>query len=264
MNVNREAVNASASSSAWVSIPKPNPYARMRLFCFPYAGGSSFLFHRWNQQLPNSVEVCPVQLPGRGTRTHEPPFDAVQPLIENLGPAIHPFLQQPFAFFGHSMGATIAFELALYLRREYGLLPSHLFVSGRRAPQIPRDEPPIYNLPHDEFISELRRLDGTPLEVLEHPELMELMMPLLRADFALVDTYNYRPEPPLECGITAYGGMQDQEVSCDELKAWQRQTRSAFRLQMMPGGHFFVQKQPEDLLRSLYSELLQLATVVSK
>jgi len=230
----------------------------MRLFCFPYAGGSSFLFHKWNQHLPSSVEICTVQLPGRGTRTHEPAFDAIQPLIETLGPAIYPFLQQPFAFFGHSMGAIIAFELTLYLRREYGLLPSHLFVSGRRAPQISSDEPHVYDLPHDEFISELRRLNGTPLEALEHPELMELMMPLLRADFALVETYNYRPEPPLECGITAYGGLQDQEVSGDELKAWHRQTRSAFRLQMMSGGHFFIQKEPEDLLRSLYSELLQL------
>jgi len=261
VTVNREAVNTSASSAAWFTIARPNPYARMRLFCFPYAGGSSFLFHKWGQHLPTSVEVCAVQLPGRGARTHEPAFDAIPPLIETLGPAIYPFLeQQPFAFFGHSMGAMIAFELTLHLRRAYGLLPSHLFVSGRRAPQIPKREPHVYDLPRDEFISELRRLDGTPLEVLEHPELLELMMPLLRADFALVDTYDYRPEPPLECGITAYGGSQDQEVSCEELKAWQRQTRSAFRLQMFAGGHFFIQRQPEELLRSLYSELQQLVS----
>jgi medium-chain acyl-[acyl-carrier-protein] hydrolase len=258
LSANRETLNTNASSAAWFSIARPNPYARMRLFCFPYAGGSSFLFHKWNQYLPSSVEICTAQLPGRAARTHEPAFHAVRPLIEALGPAIYPFLEKPFAFFGHSMGAIIAFELTLYLRREYGLLPSHLFVSGRRAPQVARDEPQVYDLPYEEFISELRRLDGTPPEALEHPELMELMMPLLRADFALVDTYNYRPEPPLECGITAYGGSQDQEVSCDELKAWRRQTRSAFRLQMMAGGHFFVQNEPEDLLRSLYSELLQL------
>jgi surfactin synthase thioesterase subunit len=232
----------------------------MRLFCFPYAGGNSSLFHNWNQHLPSSVEICTAQLPGRGARTREPAFPTIRPLIEALGPAIYPLLQEPFAFFGHSMGAIIAFELTLYLRREYGLMPSHLFVSGRRAPQIARGESHLYNLPYEAFISELRRLDGTPLEALEHPELMELMMPLLRADFALVDTYKYRPESPLECGITAYGGSQDQEVSGDELQAWHSQTRSAFRLQMLTGGHFFVQKDPEDLLRSLYSELLQLVS----
>ena len=260
MTVKREAVNTSESAAAWFGIARPNPYARMRLFCFPYAGGSSFLFHKWHQHLPNSVEICTVQLPGRGARTHEPAFDSIQLLIETLGPAIHSFVQQPFAFFGHSMGAIIAFELTLYLRRKYGLLPSHLFVSGRRAPQIPKRDPHLYNLPHDEFISELKRLDGTPLEVLEHPELMELMMPLLRADFALVDTYNYSPEPPLDCGITAYGGSQDQEVSVDELQAWQGHTCSAFRLQMMNGGHFFIQREPEDLLRSLNRELLHLVS----
>jgi medium-chain acyl-[acyl-carrier-protein] hydrolase len=260
LSANRKAVT-SASSAAWFSIARPNPYSRMRLFCFPYAGGSSLLYHKWHQHLPRSVEICTVQLPGRGARAREPAFDAVRPLVETLGPLIYSLLQEPFAFFGHSMGAIIAFELTLYLRREYGLMPSHLFVSGRRAPQITRDEPHIYNLPHEAFISELRRLDGTPLEALEHPELMEVMMPLLRADFALVDTYEYQPEPPLECGITAYGGSQDPEVSLDELQAWHSQTRSAFRLQMLPGGHFFVQKEPEDLLRSLYGELLQ---VVSK
>ena len=112
-------------------------------------------------------------------------------------------------------------------------------------------------------MSELRRLDGTPLEALEHPELMQVMMPLLRADFALVDTYEYRPKPPLECGITAYGGLQDQEVTRDDLAAWQSQTRSAFRLQMLPGGHFFVQKEPDILLRLLCTELHQLAMRVS-
>jgi medium-chain acyl-[acyl-carrier-protein] hydrolase len=263
LSTSREVFSTSPSSAAWFSIDRPNPHARLRLFCFPYAGGNSFLFHNWNQHLPGSVEICTAQLPGRGIRSREPAFTALRPLLETLGPAIYPLLQEPFAFFGHSMGAIIAFELALYLRREYGLKPLHLFVSGRPAPQVPRDKALIYNLPHDEFMSELRRLDGTPLEALEHPELMQVMMPLLRADFALVDTYEYRPKPPLECGITAYGGLQDQEVTRDDLAAWQSQTRSAFRLQMLPGGHFFIQKEPEILLRLLCSELHQLAMRVS-
>jgi len=259
LSANRE-VSSTSVSSAWFSIARPNPYARVRLFCFPYAGGNSSLFHDWNQHLPGSVEICTAQLPGRGVRTREPAFTALRPLIETLGPAIYPLVQQPFAFFGHSMGAMIAFELSLYLRREYGLTPAHLFVSGRRAPQLLRHEPLLYNLPHDALIAELRRLDGTPLEALDHPELMELMMPLLRADFALVDTYEYRPEPPLECGITAFGGLQDHDVSREELEAWRRQTDSTFRLLMFPGGHFFVQKEAEALLDSLYTELHQLVS----
>jgi medium-chain acyl-[acyl-carrier-protein] hydrolase len=259
LSAKREVVSTSVSTGAWFSVARPNPYARMRLFCFPYAGGNSSLFHDWNQHLPGSVEICTAQLPGRGVRTREPAFTALRPLIETLGPAIFPLLREPFAFFGHSMGALIAFELSLYLRRQYGLTPSHLFVSGRRAPQLLKREPVLYNLPHEELISELRRLDGTPLEALDHPELMELMMPLLRADFALVDTYEYRPEPPLECGITAYGGSQDQEVSREELEAWRPQTISEFQLRILPGGHFFIQ-EPEELLASLYTELHQLVS----
>ncbi|MCA1566165.1 MAG: thioesterase II family protein [Acidobacteria bacterium] len=230
----------------------------MRLFCFPYAGGNITLFHSWSRQLPASVEVCAAQLPGRGNRLREAPFTSLQPLVESLGQAISPLLQKPFAFFGHSMGALIAFELARYLRREKGVSPRHLFVSGRRAPQSPQRESPIYNLPQQEFIEELRRLEGTPAEVLDHPELMELMTPLLRADFTVVDTYEYVPELPLECGITAYGGLQDHEVSLESLEAWRELTRGRFILRMLPGGHFFVQSGQELLLRSLNTELHQL------
>ena len=252
----RETPNASRpSDKSWFAVNKPNPQAALRLFCFPYAGGNHALFHNWSKHLPATVEVCAAQLPGRGTRLREKPFTALPPLVESLAEAMSPRLEKPFAFFGHSMGASIAFELARYLRRTRSVLPQHLFVSGRRAPQVPKGEPPIYNLPHDEFIEELRRLDGTPAEVLEHPELMELMMPLLRADFSIVDTYEYFPEPPLDCGITAYGGLQDHEVSRENLEAWREQTRGSFTLRMLPGRHFFLQSHQQTLLRSLHTEL---------
>jgi len=242
----------------WFIAPKPNLQAGLRLFCFPYAGGSAALYHTWSEHLPKTVEVCAAQLPGRGSRLCEPPIDRLEPLIEALGAAILPFLQKPFAFFGHSMGALIAFELSRFLRREKNLGPQHLFVSGRCAPQIPKTEPPIYDLPHDKFVMELQCLDGTPTEVLEHPELMDLVIPLLRADFAVADTYEYRIDLPLGCGITAYGGMQDNKVTRESLEAWRVHTQAGFQLRMLPGGHFFVQTEQSILLRSLYSELGQL------
>lgn len=246
------------SSAAWFTIAKPNPEAALRLFCFPYAGGSASLYHPWSKRLASSVEVCAAQLPGRGKRLQETPFTSMSLLVENLAQAISPLLDKPFAFFGHSMGAIIAFELARYLRKEKNLLPLQLFVSGRRAPQVPNDEPPIYDLPPDEFVAELRRLDGTPAEVLDHPELMELMTPLLRADFEMVDNYEYLPGSPLVCGIMAYGGLHDKEVSRANLEAWQKQTRGGFMARMLPGGHFFVQTEQAMLLNSLKSELHQL------
>jgi medium-chain acyl-[acyl-carrier-protein] hydrolase len=260
----RETPNASRSSETnWFAVNKPNPQAALRLFCFPYAGGNHTLFHNWSRHLPSTVELCAAQLPGRGSRLRERPFTSLPPLVESLGQAIVPLSEKPFAFFGHSMGASIAFELARYLRRERGVSPQHLFVSGRRAPQVPKDEPPIYNLPQDEFIEELRRLDGTPTEVLEHPELMALMTPLLRADFSIVDTYEYTPDAPLDCGITAYGGLQDNEVSREKLEAWREQTRGRFTLRMLPGGHFFLQSEQQALLRSLHTELHQVVLEAS-
>lgn len=246
------------SPAVWFTTARPNPEAALRLFCFPYAGGSASLYHTWFKRLPAAVEVCAAQLPGRGNRLQEAPYTSLPLLVETMAQAIGPLLDKPFAFFGHSMGAIIAFELARYLRQEKNLLPLQLFVSGRRAPQVPKDERPIYDLPLEEFVAELRRLDGTPSEVLEHPELMELMTPLLRADFAMIDNYEYLPGSPLVCGITAYGGLQDNEVSRVNLEAWRTQTRGGFMARMLPGGHFFVQTEQAMLLNSLKGELHQL------
>src|SRR5205085_6286250 len=145
----------------------------------------------------------------------EPPFISMPPLIETLAKAIRPLLDSRYAFFGHSMGAVIGFELAQRLRGEQAAEPEALFISGRRAPQLSDSDPITYNLPKDEFIAELRRLDGTSKEVLEHAELMELILPLLRADFQLIESYEYHGRPPLTCPIIAYGGQQDRESPRD-------------------------------------------------
>jgi medium-chain acyl-[acyl-carrier-protein] hydrolase len=240
----------------WVDSYKPNTEASLRLFCFPYAGGSALIYRKWADQLPSNVEVCPVQLPGRGARLREAPFTNLVPLVERAAVELAPLLDKPFVFFGHSMGAMISFELARRLRSDHRVEPAHLFVSGRRAPRIPIEDAITYNLPAPEFIEELKRLNGTPREVLEHPELMQLMMPILRADFEISQTYRYQASSPLTCPITAIGGIQDDEVPREYLQAWRDETASSFKLRMLPGDHFFLQTS-ESLLLGILSRELQ-------
>jgi len=249
-------MNRSATAGAfdpWIACRNPRPKTRLRLFCFPYAGGGASIFRTWSDGLPADVEVCPVQFPGRGTRLMERPFTQLSTLIEALAQGLAPLLDKPFAFFGHSLGALVSFELARQIRGQYGTHPVRLFVSGGRAPQIPHRAAPIHTLPDKEFLLELRRLNGTPSELLNHEELMEIMVPLLRADFALYETYQYSTDAPLSCPISAFGGLQDHRVNDHDLEAWRAQTSSAFALRMFPGDHFFL-KQPL-LLRVLSHEL---------
>jgi medium-chain acyl-[acyl-carrier-protein] hydrolase len=242
----------------WIVKPRPNPEATWRLFCFPYAGGSAQIFRRWPQQLPATGEVCALELPGRGTRLQEPLFTHLPLLVEAMAQPLAQHLEKPFAFFGHSMGALLSFEMARYCRRQRLPGPVHLFVSGRRAPHLPPDEPPLYNLPEPALIDELRRLNGTPEEVLEHAELMQLMLPILRADFAVCDTYQYTPEPPLSCPITVFSGLQDTSVRADHLEAWCAQTQAACSVHLFPGDHFFLHTTPSLLLQTLARALPQL------
>ncbi|UKP00606.1 thioesterase II family protein [Nostoc sp. UHCC 0870] len=235
-------------NNPWLIFPQPNPQAKLRLFCFPYAGGGAGIFRQWYKELNPKMEVCAVQLPGRENRLSEPPFNRLQPLINTLSQEILPTLNQPFAFFGHSMGGLICFELARYLRKLYGLTPVHLFVSGASAPHITDTKPPIHNLPPSDFIQELRRFNGTPTVVLENSELIELMSPTLRADFAVLETYVYPKAAPLSCGITAFGGLADTEVNQTELAAWQEHTTGNFSLKMLPGNHFFIHEHRRQLL----------------
>lgn len=243
----------------WIQCYQPNPGADLRLFCFPYAGGSARIYRTWSRLLPTSVEVCPVQLPGRDNRIAEPPFSGLEKLVRAMGTALRPYLDKPFAFFGHSMGAMLGFELAHHLRSELGLSPEHLFVSGRVAPRSAKKDRPIYDLPDDELVQELRKLNGTPPEVLEHPELMELMLPMLRADFALCDIHTHTERPLLTCPITALGGLRDAEAPRESLEAWREHTLGAFSVWMFPGDHFFIHSDETLLLGVLGRESRKLA-----
>lgn len=251
-------MTGASTPNSWIMYRKPRPQARLRLFCFPYAGGGASVYRTWGDDLPQAVEVCPVQLPGRESRMSERGFTKIDDLIPALITALTPFFDQPFALFGHSMGSLIAFELARALRQRGGPQPLHLFASGHRAPQVPDDDPPIYNLPDQEFIEELRQFNGTPEQVLQNAELMTLLMPVLRADFELVGTYHLAEQPPLSIPISAFGGTEDHEVSSESLAAWQEQTTGPFIQRMYRGGHFFVHSAREPLLRDVSTDLTRL------
>lgn len=242
----------------WLSCPKPNPAASVRLFCFPYSGAAASVYYPWADLLPPAIEVCPVQLPGHGTRLREPLATRLAPQVEALAAGLAPAFDRPFAFFGHSMGALLSFELARTLRRQGRPGPMHLFVSGHGAPHLPDRNPPLHALPDDQFVAKLRELNGTPEEVLRHQELLQLLTPILRADFAVCETYVYQPEPPLDCPISAYGGLGDGYVNRDELAAWQAQTTGRFSLRMFPGDHFYLNNPSNrtHLLMALARELL--------
>lgn len=250
------------SSAAWLGRFKPNPQARLRLFCFPYAGGGTLAFRGWAEQLPASVEICPVQLPGREQRMREPALTRIPNIVEAAAESLLPYLDKPYAFFGHSMGALISFDLARRLRSTQGIAPVGLFVSGCRAPHLKRKRPPTYDLPESEFMNELRALNGTPRELLDSPDLMRVLLPLLRADFEASETYSYEAGAPLECPINAFGGTEDPEVERREIREWCEHTTDAFSLKMFSGDHFFLHSARPLLLSALAQQLQLLAAQI--
>jgi medium-chain acyl-[acyl-carrier-protein] hydrolase len=229
--------------------------ARLRLCLFPCAGGSPSSYQGWSADLPLDVEPFAIQLPGRSERFREAPIETLPPVIKAICDGLKPLAGLPFAFFGHSLGALIAFEVCRELRRRNMPLPVHLFVAGRAAPQLPARKPLIHQLPDASFLDELNLLGGIPPEALADDELMELLIPTLRADIILHETYVFAAEPPLACPITAFGGMSDQDVTSDDLHAWRAQTAAEFTYGEFKGGHFFVQTARQNLIEIILKRL---------
>jgi medium-chain acyl-[acyl-carrier-protein] hydrolase len=242
----------------WFANAQCNRRADSRLFCFPYAGASSVVYHNWAKSLPEFVDVIPVQLPGRGMRLHTAPLTRMDRLTEQLSPVLAEFLDRPFYFFGHSMGALIAFELAHALRMRYGVEPEALFVSGREPPSVPERETHIHRLPKDEFVAHLRLLNGTHPDLLENEEILELILPVLRADFELVHTYSFKRGVKLACPIRAFGGSQDPEANEEIIRQWQDFTSGPFSMEIIEGDHFFIHQRKDQLLDSLSRALMNL------
>lgn len=243
-------------ASNWVISPKPNPKARLRFFCFPYAGVGPVVYHTWVDRLPHDWELISLLYPGRERRIREAPYMSLQPLLDALLVDITPYLDRPFAFYGHSLGGLIAFGLARALRSQSARLPIHLFISSRRAAHLPDPHPSIHGLRDVAFAEAVQqRYNGIPVEIRRDPELMALFLPILKADFSILETYQYTPEPPFDIPISVYGGMQDPEATQEELAAWKMHTSDGFSLQMFSGDHFFIQSQRASLLQTISKEL---------
>lgn len=234
-------------------IPEPAG-APLRLFCFAHAGGGGGFFRPWRGRLGPDIDVCPVVLPGREFRITEAPYRRMEDLIGPLCDGLRPFLDAPYALFGHSMGAAVAYEAARRFTAE-GRAPVRLLVSGRRAPQLAARRRPIAGIPDDDFIAAVTSLGGTPDAVLEEGGLLQVLLPCLRADFAVNEAYHPAGEPRLTCPVSAFTGDRDPEVEPVEAELWRAVTDGGFALHVHPGDHFYLTGLPDALRDDLMADL---------
>jgi medium-chain acyl-[acyl-carrier-protein] hydrolase len=241
-----------AQRNAWLPLYQHEPDANLRLFCFPHAGGNAQAFRTWPKWLGPKYEVCAVQTPGRWNRYQEPPISHFPTLVEMVTSALKDDFAQPFALFGHSVGALLAFEVARDLRRKGLPEPQYLFLAGRRAPNIHQSEPPIRSLSDEALIAFIAdRFGAIPEPVLNDPEMLKMIMPLLRADLELAQNHTYVAEPPLKCPIAVFGGTSDRTTLPSWLEAWREQTSAHFNVEIFPGGHFFLDTARDHVLTSV-------------
>lgn len=234
----------------WIVRFHQNQKPRLRLFCFANAGGATAQFRTWHQALPEGIEVCPVQLPGQGSRFREEPYTRLQPLAEKLADVLGPYLDVQVAFWGYSMGALVSFALAHELKRCGSRGPEHLFIAARSAPHVPPLVSPIHHLAEPLFISEVqRRYNGIPEAILQERELLTLLLPVLRANFEMIETYTFPGDILLDMPVVAFGGLQDPTVNSQQIAAWGGLTSAAFRYFMFPGDHFFLQSHLPAILQ---------------
>ena len=233
----------------------------LRLVCFPYAGGGPHVFQKWAEWLPPQVGLYAVHLPGRGARLGCAPVDRMPPIVDALVRALRPLQDLPLVFFGHSMGALLAFETLRALRAGGAREPRLLLASGCRPPQHVEEREKIHDLPDEAFIQKLRELGGTPPEILHNRELLELLMPSLRADFAVIDTYRYQPAAPLDCPITVVAGTQDTHACGSLMAGWGQHTSNVLSRHELQGGHFFIHSAEQELRRIVVRDVERWARV---
>ncbi|MFI0982698.1 thioesterase II family protein [Streptomyces sp. NPDC021093] len=245
--------------SPWFRNYCPSPDAPVRLVCLPHAGGSASFYFPVARALAPRVEVLAVQYPGRQDRRHEPAVTDLETLADQVSEALEPLADRPYALFGHSMGAIVGFLAARRLQAS-GNGPAQLFVSGRRAPLLDRagDWQPRTD---EELVTEIRALNGTRDALLEDAEMLEMILPALRADYGAVRRYRYRPGAALDCPVTAFTGDRDPKARVEEVAAWQEHTLSGFDLQVLPGGHFFLVDQQSEVLGAIEDQLTRTPAV---
>jgi medium-chain acyl-[acyl-carrier-protein] hydrolase len=256
--------SAKPDTPGWVAVDPTRcavKTSRIRLFCFPYAGGGTAPFYAWTKHLHPEVELLRIQLPGRETRLREAAFLDFSRLVETLTAELLPWLERPFAFFGHSMGALIAFETANKLREMGGPNPSHLFVSSFRAPHLPDRDPISMDIPDDKFVERLAQYEGMPQAVLDNSELMALFLPILRADFQVLNSYRFKPQAPMECPIRLFGSLDDLKTSQLEMEAWRNHTAAVFSSHYFQGGHFYIHENYPDVIKIINQHVLPCSSV---
>ncbi|MEW6445854.1 MAG: thioesterase II family protein [Pseudomonadota bacterium] len=233
----------------------PAASAKAILFCFPFSGGSASAFREWTSAAPSSLAVVPVQLPGREARLMEKPFSDIHALNGAVLEVMRPYLDRPYALFGHSMGALIIFELARLIRRKGLPAPQHIFPSAFRSPEKPNPREDIHHLREKGFIDKLREYGGTPESVFQHEELLQLIMPMLQADFSVHETYRYYEEEPLDVPISIFAGLNDRVVPENHMDGWDKHTRASFKKRAVPGEHFYVGSARPLLMRGILADL---------
>lgn len=242
MRIKSVNANSKVFESPWFLIPKPNKKADLRLFCFTYAGGNAEVYHGWTDYLPENVEMIAIQYPGRMKRVNEKPFTRMTELVKSIAEEIKPYINKPFAFMGHSMGALIAYELARHNRNMGYPMPRHLFLAARKAPHIQNVHPHIHKMSTEECISIIRSYDAVPEAVINNKELFALILPVIKGDFEMIETWEYE-EDSLETPITAFGGINDTLANRQDMEAWKRFTTSDFKTYIFPEKHFFIHNE---------------------
>jgi medium-chain acyl-[acyl-carrier-protein] hydrolase len=229
---------------------------RTRLYCLPHAGGTARIFHPWRRLLRADIEICTLEYPGHGCRLGEPLLDTIEQMAQSIADQLVRDRNLPYALFGHSMGSMVAFETCRVLAARGAPMPSLLIASGHRGPRVPRSSPPVHDASHETFIEHLRELGATPPELFGTPDLLDLMLPILRTDFRACETYLPPKRPPLPVPIAVYGGLGDDDTSRETLLAWQEETSGPCVVRMFPGGHFFIHDSADHVVSALERDIV--------
>jgi len=241
-------------SNKWILKHSSPPESKIRLLCFPFGGGGSSFYLSWAKVLEPDIEVVPIQLPGRENRINEPTITEMNRLISEIIQAIQSLLDKPYAFFGHSMGAYISFELAREIRRLQLSPPLKLLLSGMRAAHLKDTRTSIANLPDKDLIIALKERYGLQTKEIAM-ELIQLMLPTIRSDINCIENYRYLIEPPLDCPLVTFAGTSDNAVQPSEVEAWRLHTTSSFNLYQISGDHFFIISSRDQVLKYVHKEL---------
>ncbi|MFC2522445.1 MAG: thioesterase II family protein [Lautropia mirabilis] len=240
---------AQTSKSSWFHDLRTRSHDTPHVFAFPYAGGSSSALRQLDRVISPVYGLHIASLPGRGSRFTEQPESNLSTIVKRLTDAVQATPARKFVLYGHSMGGLLAFEITRELRRRRGAMPQALVLSGARPPHrfAKTGDDATWNLPHDRFIERIRELEGTPKEVLEHPELLKMILPMLRADFRICETYDFHPEAPLDIPLIVLSGNKDTRVRGKDVQEWRLHTQASCRFMEFEGGHFFLNHHWRDI-----------------